>query len=88
MDSNNFISWLRGFLDASESDTLSSTQTNIIKEKLLQTFEVRCGGISSPPPVNPYSPPWVIGDQPYDPNKIWYTNYTTSPPFSSTTNQS
>jgi hypothetical protein len=76
MDSNEFVSWLRGFIDASGVD-LSVTQLNKVKEKLEDVREVYCP--QQIQPTQPYSPPWTIGDQPHDPNnpyKIWYTTST------------
>lgn len=80
MNSNEFVHWLKGFIDACGVD-LSVTQLNKIKDKLEETSEVYCPQQITP--SQPYSPPWTIGDQPYDPNKIWYTSSTgtSSPSF-------
>lgn len=83
MNSNEFVNWLKGFVDACGPD-LSVTQLNKVKEKLEDVYEVNC-----PPtvqPHHPYVPP--IGDQPHDPNKIWFTTSTGTPPsFSSDSNE-
>lgn len=85
MNSNEFVQWLKGFVDASGED-LTSSQLNKIKDKLEDTYEVNC-----PPTVQPslpYSPPWTIGDQPFDPNRIWYTTSTnTTPSIGETPNE-
>lgn len=78
MNSNEFVNWLKGFVDACGPD-LSVVQLNKIKEKLEEVYEVNCPQTTLP--TQPYSPPWTIGDQPYDPNKIWYTSATGTPSF-------
>jgi len=80
MNSNEFVNWLKGFVDACGVD-LSVTQLNKIKDKLEETYDVNCPQQTQP--TLPYSPPWSIGDQPYDPNRIWYTTSTAGPSFSS-----
>jgi hypothetical protein len=80
MNSNEFVHWLKGFIDACGVD-LSVTQLNKIKDKLEETSEVYCPQQTTP--SQPYSPPWTIGDQPIDPYRIWYTSSTgeSSPSF-------
>lgn len=83
MNSNEFVNWLKGFVDACGMD-LSVTQLNKVKEKLEDVTEVNCPQHVQPP--LPYSPPWTIGDQPNDPNKIWFTTTTDTPTFTTDTN--
>ena len=78
MNSNDFVQWLKGYFDACE-DNLSTKQLEKVKQKLRETYDVNCP--QQIQPSQPYSPPWTIGDQPYDPNKIWYTS-TSNPSFS------
>tara|TARA_Y100000385_G_scaffold187008_1_gene193291 strand:- start:58 stop:306 length:249 start_codon:yes stop_codon:yes gene_type:complete len=75
MDSNEFVIWLRGFVEASGTE-LSVTQLSTVKNKLETVTEVECG-YSNPliPPT--YSPPTISPNTPFDtPNKIWCSTNT------------
>jgi hypothetical protein len=78
MNSNEFVNWLKGFIDGCDSE-LNETQLSKIKDKLDQVYDVKC-----PQQIQPVTPSWPyvppIGDQPYDPNRIWYTSSTGAPP--------
>jgi hypothetical protein len=77
MDSNEFVTWLKGFVEACGT-SLSVTQLTTVKNKLKSVREVKCNNF----PTTPYTPP-TIGDNPYpDPNRIWYTTTTGYPSFS------
>lgn len=77
MNSNEFVHWLKGYFDACE-DNLSTTQLEKVKQKLGETYDVNCPQHTQP--SLPYSPPWTIGDEPYNPHKIWYTTSTSGAP--------
>lgn len=75
MDSNEFVIWLRGFVEASGTE-LSVTQLSTVKNKLKTVREVECG-YSNPliPPT--YSPPINPPITPFDtPDKIWCSTNT------------
>ena len=78
MNSNEFVNWLKGFIDGCESQ-LNETQLSKIKDKLDDVYDVNCPQQIQPVTLSwPYVPP--IGDQPYNPNKIWFTSTTTGTP--------
>lgn len=77
MNSNEFVNWLRGFVDACGTD-LSVTQLNKVKEKLEDVYDVNCP--QQIQPSKPYTQPGTwIPDTPYDPRKIWFTTSTGNP---------
>ena len=53
MDSNEFVIWLRGFVEASGTE-LSVTQLSTVKNKLKTVREVECGY------SNPLIPPYLF----------------------------
>ena len=78
MDSNEFVTWLRGFVEACGTD-LSVTQLTTVKDKLSDVQEVKCDNFQR----TPYTLPPTIGDNPYsDPNRIWCSTSTGIPSFS------
>lgn len=86
MNSNDFINWLRGYLSAC-GPSLNMDQMAKLKETLKGVSEVNCPQQIQPvTPSYPYVPP--IGDQPYNPNKIWFTSSTgTSHPLNNILNE-
>lgn len=75
MNTNEFKSWLEGFIEG--RDTLSEIQLKIVREKLSQVVSV--SSISTFPVVvpntgNPYwtsNPDWTY--DPHRPGQPWYT---------------
>lgn len=77
MNSNEFVSWLKGYIDGCGPE-LTQEQVEHIKMMLANVFRVDCPQQINP--TLPYSPPWTIGDEPYNPHKIWYTTSTGTNP--------
>ena len=79
MNSNEFISWLRGYLSAT-GPSLTIDQLSKLKETLKTVKDVNCP--QQIQPSQPYNPPgtWTP-DTPYDPRKIWFTTSTGGTPF-------
>jgi len=80
MNSNEFVNWLKGYLDGCD-DKLTKSQVNKLKETLVDVYEINCPQQIQPitPSISTvYVPP--IGDQPYGPPQIWYTTNTGTPP--------
>lgn len=73
MNSNDFVSWLKGFVEACGED-LNVEQLTKVKETLNDVTEVRCLERIQPQPIQPYpSYPW----QPTTgPPEIWCSNDT------------
>ena len=73
MNSNEFVNWLKGFVDAC-GDDLSVEQTNKVKEKLNDVTLVRCLERVQPqlPPNLPY--PWQPDTG--SPPNIWCSDNT------------
>jgi hypothetical protein len=85
MDSNEFVIWLKGFVEASGTE-LSVTQLSTVKNKLETVTEVECG-YSNPliPPT--YTPPTISPNTPFDtPDKIWCSDNTGVVEFGDPTN--
>lgn len=84
MDSNEFVIWLKGFVEASGTD-LSVTQLSTVKNKLETVTEVECDPLIPPT----YSPPIIsptIPDEPHYPHKIWCSDNTGGVVFGDPTN--
>ena len=75
MDSNEFVIWLRGFVEASGTE-LSVTQLSTVKNKLETVTEVECG-YNNPLIPTTYSPPTISPNTHFDtPDKIWCSTNT------------
>ncbi len=72
MNSNEFVSWLKGFVDASGED-LNVEQLSKVKEKLNDVTEVRCLERVQPQPQLP-SYPWQPDTG--SPPEIWCSDHT------------